>query len=627
MAEKKEFLEGRKAVTFLDLFAGAGGISEGFMQAYTNDKYYDFILASDINENCELTHRVRYNEELGLKTKFLTEDIMSETFLSDLKKKIGRTSIDVVTGGPSCQSFSLSGRRRKYDKRDNLFEHYLKVISELRPKYFVMENVKGILTKDKGRFKDEIMRRIRSIIDPKQVSSLYCYLNEMLGRTASSFEKNCFMIKTRLEIEDDFQTESLIEEYFSILEDRFKELTRNIDYRISKSDSQISTIRHGLNLLKRNRERQKIQGAIIQEKAFCNIDNDAFVHSMNDFIESLEDDTIIGKILLSVDNVKEFGAFRDKVESFKSMIGLYAMTLDECFDTLRNYAKKDDSESDFEKILDGIRLYRIEKPIVVLSSDYGVPQNRERVLFIGCRNDQKLITEIPATVATDEKVTIYEAISDLDFIDNGETKTEYGKAKRNKELDPLIRSRAIDGPTDTESERHTFAEWSRIGRLQHRFVFECKPFYVKTSEELGNPMLHIEQELFNHQTSSQSPDVKKRLEIIAKHGDYDDACKIELKKKNLESNKRNYTVLNPKGQSPTVVTMPDDFIHYSRFRAMTVREMARLQSFDDSFVFQGKRQTGGDKRKSEIPQYTLVGNAVPPLMARAIGNAILKVIK
>lgn len=627
MAEKKEFLEGRKAVTFLDLFAGAGGISEGFMQAYTNDKYYDFILASDINENCELTHRVRYNEELGLKTKFLTEDIMSETFLSDLKKKIGRTSIDVVTGGPSCQSFSLSGRRRKYDKRDNLFEHYLKVISELRPKYFVMENVKGILTKDKGRFKDEIMRRIRSIIDPRQVSSLYGYLNEMLGRTASSFEKNCFMLKASMEIEDDSQTASLIEEYFSILEDRFKELTRNIDYRISKSDSQISTIRHGLSLLKRNRERQKIQCEIIQEKAFCNIDNDAFVHSMNDFIESLEDDTIIGKILLSVDNVKEFSAFRDKVESFKSMIGLYAMTLDECFDTLRNYAKKDGSESEFEKILDGIRLYRIGKPIVVLASDYGVPQNRERVLFIGCRNDQKLITEIPATVANDEKVTIYEAISDLDFIGNGETKTGYGKAKRNKELDALIRSRAIDGPTDTESERHTFAEWSRIGRLQHRFIFECKPFYVKTSEELGNSILRIEQELFNHQTSSQSPDVKKRLVIIAKHGDYDDACKIELKKKNLESNKRNYTVLNPKGQSPTVVTMPDDFIHYSRFRAMTVREMARLQSFDDSFVFQGKRQTGGDKRKSEIPQYTLVGNAVPPLMARAIGNTILKVIK
>ena len=117
------------------------------------------------------------------------------------------------------------------------------------------------------------------------------------------------------------------------------------------------------------------------------------------------------------------------------------------------------------------------------------------------------------------------------------------------------------------------------------------------------------------------------MSIIAECGEYNESCKEELKKNNLESQKRNYTVLNPKGQSPTIVTMPDDFIHYSQPRALTVREMARLQSFDDSFVFQGKRQTGGDKRKSEIPQYTLVGNAVPPLMARAIANTILNNIK
>lgn len=627
MAQKREFIEGRKAVTFVDLFAGAGGISEGFMQAYTKDKYYDFVLASDINENCELTHRARYNEVLGLKTEFLTEDIMSDTFLSDLKKKIGKQDIDVVTGGPSCQSFSLSGRRRKYDKRDNLFEHYLKVIIALRPKYFVMENVKGILTKDKGHFKDEIMSQIRSIIDPTKTSKLYSYLNEMLGRTATPFAKNCFMAKARLEIEDDSKMNANIEEFFSEIEEMFKVLTRSIDYRVSKSNTHISTIRHGLNLLKHNQERIDIQNAIIQEKTACDIDNDAFMHSMNDFIEAMENDAIIEKILFAVDNVKEFDRMRDKAELFKSMISVYAMTLDECMDTLKTYAAKDGSLQEFEKILDIIRLYRIEKPIVVRSADYGVPQNRERVLFIGCRNDQRLITDIPATVTEDEKVTVYEAIADLDFIGNGETKTTYGKPRKNTELDNLIRKRAIDCSISQEAEQHTFSEWSRIGRLGHRFEFECRPFYVRTTEELENSMMRVEHELFNHQTSFQSEDVKKRLSIIAKHGEYNETCKAELKKKKLESQKRNYTVLNPKGQSPTVVTMPDDFIHYSRFRAMTVREMARLQSFDDSFVFQGKRQTGGDKRKSEIPQYTLVGNAVPPLMARAIGNTILKAIK
>ena len=95
----------------------------------------------------------------------------------------------------------------------------------------------------------------------------------------------------------------------------------------------------------------------------------------------------------------------------------------------------------------------------------------------------------------------------------------------------------------------------------------------------------------------------------------------------METKKRNYTVLNPNDQAPTITTMPDDFVHYAANRSLTVREMARLQSFDDSFVFQGKRATGGDKRKDETPQFTQVGNAVPPLMARAIAMEILKNIK
>ena len=129
-----------------------------------------------------------------------------------------------------------------------------------------------------------------------------------------------------------------------------------------------------------------------------------------------------------------------------------------------------------------------------------------------------------------------------------------------------------------------------------------------------------------HRRSVGSEKVRERLRISAAHGDYDEA-KVELKEKGLDSQKRNYVVLNPLGQSPTVCTMPDDFIHYSAYRPMTVREMARLQSFDDSFVFQGKRQTGGNNRQKEIPQYTLVGNAVRPLMARAIANTLLKHIK
>lgn len=627
MAEKKEFLEGRKPVTFVDLFAGAGGISEGFMQAYTDHNYYDFVLASDINENCELTHRVRYNEQLGLGTEFITEDIMSDTFLPHLLEKLNGKQVDVVTGGPSCQSFSLSGRRKRFDKRDGLFNHYLKVIRALRPKYFVMENVKGLLTKDNGRFKVEIMREMRSIIDDKTVGTFLVFVDRLLKKSGSSFFNKAFVAKLRMEIaSNEEQATKDKEQFFDLLDDQLRKATSQIDYRISKSDRYISTIRHGLKLLRRNEQREKITADIINEKTVSNIDNDMFAERFNAFLASISDEEITKQILFSIDQVEDLKKTGTDVEDLKQAVDLYSFTLDECFDELKKMAKSQGMEKDFEEVMKQLRLYNVEQ-MVLISSDYGVPQNRERVVFIGSRNDQEPIKEIPATVKKEDRVTVYEAISDLDYIGNGEISTSYGTPPTNPKYDGLIRKRKVDGEFAEDGEAKTFAEWSKVGRLSHRFDFECQPFYVKDLSELQGNMHFGTEELFNHQTSAQNDTVMQRLRVIGECGGYTDECKEKLKALGLESQKRNYFVLKADGQSPTVVTMPDDFIHYSSYRAMTVREMARLQSFDDSFVFQGKRQTGGDKRKSEIPQYTLVGNAVPPLMSRAIGNEILKNIK
>lgn len=79
--------------------------------------------------------------------------------------------------------------------------------------------------------------------------------------------------------------------------------------------------------------------------------------------------------------------------------------------------------------------------------------------------------------------------------------------------------------------------------------------------------------------------------------------------------------------SSTVLTIADDYIHPCENRSFSVRELARCQSFDDSFEFLGKRTTGGLKRRVEVPQYTQVGNAVPPLLAKAIALEIKKCCK
>ena len=100
----------------------------------------------------------------------------------------------------------------------------------------------------------------------------------------------------------------------------------------------------------------------------------------------------------------------------------------------------------------------------------------------------------------------------------------------------------------------------------------------------------------------------------------DDALDILLTKKNIRQR------LNSLELSPTVVTLPDDYINPWEARTISVREMARCQSFDDSFEFLGKRTTGGLKRRTEVPQCTQVGNAVPPLLAKAVALEIMKVL-
>lgn len=624
MSEKKEFISTRKGITYLDLFAGAGGFSEGFMQAYTDDKYYNFRLASDINENCELTHRVRYNKMLGLDTKFMCQDIMEDSFLPNLLKEIGNQEIDVVTGGPSCQSFSLAGRRKKLDKRDDLFFHYLKVIKALRPKYFVMENVKGILTKDEGRIKERILREIRSIVDDAKMNQLYAFLEDVLKPQMPASLYYALYIRLCMETSTD-NWDKQNEIFFENLEQQLKDVTKYLPYSVSKSDESVNTIRHGLLLLKMKQQRDSIRKQVIQLKTSAHIDNDTFMDGYNAIIETISDEQILEKTLDAVDKVANMGDCMDEAQSLKKSLEILTSTFDECIEYIQEQLKgKTDLLNHLNEMMKEIRLYNIEEPFVLLSSNYGVPQNRERVVFIGCRNDQEVIKEIPATVSDDEKVKVYEALWDLDMIGNGETVTSYKKPKLNPKFEDTKIQRAIQGEPDEHGL--LFSEWSKIGRLGHRFTFDKKPFYVMNMDELDKPQKYQYMDLFNHQTSLQNEKVRERLRIIAAHGDYDEA-KVELKEKGLDSQKRNYVVLNPLGQSPTVCTMPDDFIHYSAYRPMTVREMARLQSFDDSFVFQGKRQTGGNNRQKEIPQYTLVGNAVPPLMARAIANTLLKHIK
>ena len=657
--------------TFIDMFAGAGGFSEGFLQVEDEKKYFEFLLGSDINPTCEVTHRMRYNEQLGLKTQFLTKDITDPDFIEELIEKIdenyGEISVDVVTGGPPCQSFSLAGERRKNDKKDDLFSYYLKVIEALRPKYFVMENVYGILTKDKGRVKKRILKEIRNIVD---YSHLQEFVNRCDGIESKSDELIIILRVLRIWIEQhnaevqkredylaaskaiktlnisdsqktlmqkailDNKTEIVnteLQMFCSQLSNAFVEAYRN-NRDVAEDDRNV--VRQGLSLISNRVDLERIAKKVRHKINTAELKRSVFKEQFDTITDNLDIEKIFDITIKQCDYLCQITKDTKAVETVRRTKLALEILREGVFENVQRALILVRNEKDFDeykKMADEIALYRVTGEQVLLASDYGVPQNRQRVIFVGCRNDQDIIDHIPHTVQEDEKVTVAEAIGDLNYIGIGDHPYDYNNAfyKKFSETNVGKIRRRVDGKLDSNGK--TYSEWSKEGRLNpKRFpkLIKQKPVYTPANaiDEL-DPSKYVFAILQNHETSRHSATVQERYALMRKYGDYRMAKEAEPDNPLLNTKKRNYTVMLPNTQSVTMTTMPDDYVHYASNRSLTVREMARIQSFDDSFVFQGKRTTGGDRRKLETPQFTQVGNAVPPLMARAIATEILKHLK
>ena len=140
----------------IDLFSGAGGLSQGF-----RDAGFELISAVEIDKNLSQTYRENFK-----KTKIFEEDI---TKVNSNDLLVNKSNVDVVVGGPPCQGFSMSGKRIRgngiflNDKRNKLFKEFVRVIKDLKPKIFLMENVPGILNIYQGKTKNQILSIFKSI--------------------------------------------------------------------------------------------------------------------------------------------------------------------------------------------------------------------------------------------------------------------------------------------------------------------------------------------------------------------------------------------------------------------------------------------------------------------------------
>lgn len=233
--------------------------------------------------------------------------------------------------------------------------------------------------------------------------------------------------------------------------------------------------------------------------------------------------------------------------------------------------------------------------------DYGVPQKRTRFILVGIKNDLKNATQdkvneffnslernkfdfLKAKGLTTQ-TNLQDAISDL-FKQNGLKETPdspnfqsgiYGKERGNYQK--LMRENVVDEIADS----HRFPKHSQLIIERFKNILE-----VTTDRRNFNISKEI-QEKYN---------IKKRTVIP----------------------------LNAVDKTPTITTLPDDYIHYQEARILTVREYARIQSFPDWYKFQGKYTTGGKLRTQEVPRYTQIGNAIPPLFSEQSGLILKQLI-
>ena len=230
---------------------------------------------------------------------------------------------------------------------------------------------------------------------------------------------------------------------------------------------------------------------------------------------------------------------------------------------------------------------------VVKASDYGVPQLRRRFICLGIKtellNGKEL--RLPPPTWTEQEI---------------QTELTAGK---------------VLGDLDVYHRRGGYGTGMNVG--PENYLEKAKSeFQKQMRKESGQGLLgHTWNTLIPRHTKPVQERMRRYL---------DGASRADLKDTPLATKKHSQRVLyHDKTPNITIVSLPDDYIHYNKKlpRTLSVRECARLQTFPDHFRFYGKRTTGGLRRRSDVPQYTQVGNAIPPRLGEAIARHILRTMK
>lgn len=259
--------------------------------------------------------------------------------------------------------------------------------------------------------------------------------------------------------------------------------------------------------------------------------------------------------------------------------------------------------SDVLSTLRGLPGYRVAWRLV-FAKDYGVPQNRPRVLVVGMRDDVKVAGENPEAE---------DAVARGFLPAGGKIRPPSIKQLLSDLVDPAYTPGL--GVTNKYPEAYSGA----VQKL------------LRTSED-GKRVAAKGDPLTEHEYSKHAARVVAKFQAMLDDPNHEIPEKFRTKKFAQRVLPEEW---GPEGPTITATSLPDDYVHYLQPRCLTVREWARLQMFPDWYQFSGKRTTGGIRRAGnpregifdrEVPKYTQIGNAVPVKLAYEVGKHLAAIL-
>lgn len=229
-------------------------------------------------------------------------------------------------------------------------------------------------------------------------------------------------------------------------------------------------------------------------------------------------------------------------------------------------------------------------------ADYGIPQKRTRFILVGIKNQ---FVENNSDI---NKETFFKVIKNnkKNFLIN-----------KNLTVNPTLENAISDllqSNGQVESETPNFKA-GIYGEIESKYQKHLRKYKKQESK------------VDSHRFAKHTDVVKNRFKIAL-----DENLTSSTYRDRFKLKKSSTKILEANKPTPTITTLPDDYIHYCEPRIMTVREYARIQSFPDTYQFKGKYTTGGKRRTQEVPRYSQIGNAIPPLFGEQAGLVLKQLI-